>query len=117
MQNSTVDVLFEKYGLVEANRLLMTSGFNAGMSFAKEYVDLSVELFSFIWQVQNLLHEFSIGKLSVEKSDSGKVNFLLECSLNEHTAYSSYEGFLSGIMEAYIKKNPSLSCYTIRLVT
>jgi len=115
MLRFTAGVLIEKYGPVEANKLLMVSGFKAGMYFAKEYVCLSVDLFSFIRQLQRLLHKSHVGELSVEKSGSGELGLVLKCSMDESTIHSCCESFLGGMMEAYIKGNSTLSCYTIRL--
>ena len=119
MQHTIVDVLLDAYGQAESHKLVRAAGFKAGASFAENSSDLPDKLFLFIRHLQKIFKELCIGNLRVERASTDNVEFNLDCSEHMRYAYAVCcygEGFLSGVLETYIKeKTTALSSYAIRL--
>jgi len=113
MQYTLLDILTKDFGVDKANEYFKRAGFLAGMEFAKNTLDLNVELSIFINNLQKALQDFKIGILRIEdfQSDSGDIVLTvgqdLDCSglptTNETVCFYD-EGFIAGILEAYTGK-------------
>lgn len=106
-------VLAEEFGVDEANELFRKAGYLAGSEFAKNVLNLNLELDAFVAHLQKTLKDLRIGILRIEsmEEESGTIILTvaqdLDCSglppTNE-VVCNYDEGFLSGILEAYTKK-------------
>lgn len=106
-------VLAQEYGVERANELFRKAGYLAGSEFAKNMLDLTVELDAFVLQLQQILKDLKIGILRIESLDEADGTIILtvgqdlDCSglppTNE-VVCNYDEGFLAGILEAYMKK-------------
>ena len=113
MQFTLIDSLCESYGLEEANNQLRRAGFFAGVEFARNMLDLSLDFNSFISQLQEQLRILKIGKLRMESFDNNNGDIVLtvaedlDCSglpvTNENVCVYD-EGFIAGILQTYTKK-------------
>jgi len=113
MQFTLLDSLSESYGLEEANNQLRRAGFYAGMEFAKNLLDLTLDFNSFISHLQEKLKILKIGKLRMESFDSSNGDIVLtvaedlDCSglpvTNENVCVYD-EGFIAGILQSYTNK-------------
>lgn len=106
-------VLTEEYGTKQANELFRKAGHLAGSEFAKNLLNLDVDLNTFISNLQKILKDLKIGILRIEDIDSTDGTIILtiaqdlDCSglLPTNEVVCNYdEGFLSGILEKYMKK-------------
>lgn len=104
------DTLEERYGQEEAIEVLRSCGKKAGAEFAEKILDLSVDVDSFLSQLQKMLADYKIGILRVESFDLEKGQAVLtigedvDCSGLPvlGMAVCNYdEGFLRGILETY----------------
>ncbi len=106
-------VLAEEYGVETANELFRKAGYLAGSEFAKNVLDLTVNLNTFVAQLQKILKELRIGILRIESMEETNGTIILtiaqdlDCSglppTNEVVCCYD-EGFLSGILESYTNK-------------
>ena len=113
MQYTMLDVLSKAYGLDAANEFFRQAGFLAGTEFAKNVLDLAVDLNLFVAGLQRALEEFKIGILRMEAFDPATGEIVLtvgqdlDCSglpiTNENVCIYD-EGFISGILETYTGK-------------
>ncbi len=110
---SVMDVLEKRFGKDEADEIIRTSGFQAGVEYAKAYLDMSLSFNDFVEQIQRQLVEHKIGILRIEHANLEKGEIVLvvyedlDCSglpVYEETVCVYDEGFLSGILEAYSGK-------------
>lgn len=104
------EVLVQQYGLEMANELFRKAGELAGIRFANEVLDLSVDFSQFIASLQKALREFRIGLFRLEEvdEDMNKMTIAigedLDCSglpVSEETVCNYDEGFLKGVLKAY----------------
>jgi predicted hydrocarbon binding protein len=118
MQFTMLDVLTQNYGAEKANDLFRDAGFLAGTEFAKNVLDLQVDLDSFVANLQKALEDLKIGILRMEAFDAETGNLVLtvgedlDCSglpLTNETVCNYDEGFIAGILETYTGKK-----YTVR---
>ena len=113
MQYTMLDVLCKAHGPEQANEYFRQAGFLAGVEFAKNMLDLKVDLNMFIANLQKALHDFKIGILRIEEfdSDTGSIVLTIEQDLdcsglpvtNENVCVYD-EGFIAGILESYTGK-------------
>jgi len=106
-------VLAAEYGTERANELFRKAGYLAGTEFAKNVLDLTLELDAFVAHLQEVLKTEKIGILRVEQMDEQDGTIILtvaqdlDCSglppTNE-VVCNYDEGFLSGVLEAYTTK-------------
>jgi predicted hydrocarbon binding protein len=110
MQFTMLDVLTKNYGTEQANQLFRDAGFLAGTEFAQHTLDLTVDLDSFVANLQKALEDLKIGILRMESFDAATGNLVLtvgqdlDCSglpITNETVCDYDEGFISGILEAY----------------
>ncbi|MDR2196799.1 MAG: 4-vinyl reductase [Coriobacteriales bacterium] len=114
MQFTMLDILTESYGSEKANDLFRDAGFLAGTEFAKNTLDLNVDLNAFVANLQKALEDLKIGILRMEAFDAETGNLMLtvgqdlDCSglpLTNETVCNYDEGFIAGILEAYTGKH------------
>ena len=113
MQYTMLDVLSKAHGLDQANEYFRQAGFLAGTEFAKNALDLSLDLNGFIANLQKVLQESKIGVLRVESYDAETGDIVLtvgqdlDCSglpiTNENVCIYD-EGFIAGILRIYTGK-------------
>jgi predicted hydrocarbon binding protein len=110
MQFTMLDSLTKNYGPDQANNLFREAGYLAGAEFATHVLDLTVDLNTFIANLQKSLEEFKIGILRLEAFDADTGNLVLtvgqdlDCSglpITNETVCTYDEGFISGILESY----------------
>lgn len=113
MEYSLREQLVEEFGSETQIRIFRQAGYRAGRYFADHLLDLTQDLNSFVAALQTRMEELKIGVLRIETLDTqtGKIMLTVsedaDCSglplLGE--AVCNYdEGFISGIMSAYMKK-------------
>jgi predicted hydrocarbon binding protein len=113
MQYTMLDVLSKAHGLDQANEYFRQAGFLAGTEFAKNILDLKVDLNTFVAGLKNALQDLKIGILRMEAYDPDTGNIVLtvgqdlDCSglpvTNENVCIYD-EGFIAGILQAYTSK-------------
>jgi len=113
-QFTMLDILTKEYGAEKANDLFRDAGFLAGLELAANALDLTVDLGTFIVNLQQALVDLKIGILRMEAFDAETGNLILtvgqdlDCSglpiTNESVCYYD-EGFIAGILKAYTGKN------------
>lgn len=118
MQFTILDVLAKDLGAEKAHHYIREAGRLAGKEFAKNVLDLKVDLDKFIANLQKALMDLKIGILRIESVDENVEEIImavgedLDCSglplTNENVCYYD-EGFISGILEVYTGK-----IYTVR---
>lgn len=105
-------ILTKSYGSKEMIHIFRESGRLAGKEFAKNLLDLSLDLDLFISKLQTTLKELKIGILRIESFDleSGKalltVSEDLDCSglpVTGECICNYDEGFIAGIFSEYTK--------------
>jgi len=110
MQFTLYDVLSKKLGRQQADIILRDAGFLAGCEFAKNSLNLNLELNYFIASLQEAMANLKIGILRIESSNEDASSIILtvaedlDCSglpLTEETICTYDEGFISGILETY----------------
>lgn len=113
MEYSMNHVLFAAYGEEQANSLFRQAGHLAGSEYAKNVLDLTLEPNNFLQSLSASLESLKVGILRVEKADFETGDFVitvhedLDCSGLPPTGELVCcfdEGFISGILEAYMKK-------------
>jgi len=113
MEYSMNHVLAAEYSPERANELFRKAGYLAGSEFAKNVLDLTLEMDAFVAHLQETLKTQKIGILRVEQMDEQDGTIILtvaqdlDCSglppTNE-VVCNYDEGFLSGVLEAYTSK-------------
>ena len=114
MQYTMMDVLSQEYGEERANEFFRSAGFLAGIEFARNSLDLTVDLSQFVASLQKALADLKIGILRMEALDPDTGNIVLtvgqdlDCSglplTNENVCHYD-EGFIAGILKAYTGKD------------
>jgi predicted hydrocarbon binding protein len=113
MQFTMLDILTQEFGMEEANELWRKCGFLAGTEFAKNVLNLDVDLDTFVANLQKALEDLKIGILRMETFDTSTGNLVLtvgqdlDCSglpMTNETVCFYDEGFITGILEAYTGK-------------
>ncbi|MDO4483462.1 MAG: 4-vinyl reductase [Clostridia bacterium] len=113
LEYSMNHVLAEEFGVDKANELFRKTGFLAGSEFAKNNLDLTVDVNTFFSQLQRKLRELRIGVLRVESVTEQEEAIVLtvaedlDCSglppTNE-VVCNYDEGFIAGILQTYTHK-------------
>jgi len=110
MQYTLRDVLNRHLSVEKATELLREAGKLAGTEFCANVLDRSLPFNGFVADLQEKLLSLKIGVMRVEKSDLGKMEFILtvdedlDCSglpLADETVCEYDEGFIAGVLEAY----------------
>jgi hypothetical protein len=114
MEYSLRDEIFERFGKDTQISVFRNAGFKAGQYFAQYQLDMSLPFNEFVAQLQSRLIELKIGLLRIEKveEETGKIILSIaedaDCSglpLLGETVCNYDEGFISGILSAYSKKD------------
>jgi len=110
MQYTMLDVLTKDFGREKANHYLREAGRLAGTEYARNVLDLKVDLGIFAANLQKSLEDLKIGILHIE-SISEKVEEIvltvaedLDCSglpITGETVCDYDEGFIAGILNVY----------------
>jgi predicted hydrocarbon binding protein len=104
------DVLEQRYGPDEADRILSDAGYLAGREFYDNLIGPQDDLSAFVGRLQSVMREMGIGILRVEESDPERGLFVitvaedLDCSGlpdlgAQHCIYD--EGFISALLERF----------------
>lgn len=110
MQFSFRDVLEQRYGADEADRIFYDTGYLAGREFYDNLIGPQQEINDLVSKLQTVLKEFGIGILRVEVAEPEKGNFVLtvsedlDCSGLPETGSElcTYdEGFIAAILERF----------------
>lgn len=110
MQFTMLDILTKEYGAKKADSLFRDAGFLAGSEFAQNALDLTVDLDTFVADLQAALEANKIGIMRMEAFDAETGNLVLtvsedlDCSglpITDETVCSYDEGFIAGILNAY----------------
>ena len=113
MQYSFRDVLEQRLGADETDRIFYDSGYLAGREFHRNLIGPVTDLSDFVKKLQSALKELGVGILRVEEADLEKGSFIitvaedLDCSgLPElGTQLCTYdEGFIAALLEGYSGK-------------
>ncbi len=114
MQFTLRDVLEEKLGADETDKLFYNAGKLAGKEFFTQYIQPVNNLEEFVSKTQQVLKQKKIGILRVEEAllDQGRVMLTidedLDCSGLPELEYETCiydEGFISGLFENFTKTN------------
>jgi len=110
MQFTMLDVLSKEFGNDKADEFFRLAGFKAGSEFAKNQLDLTVDLNTFLSQLTKALADFKIGILRMEAFDAETGNLVLtvgqdlDCSglpVTDEVVCHYDEGFIAGVLYAY----------------
>jgi len=113
MQFTLVDVLTRGVGREKTDEYMRDAGHLAGMEFARNALDLKVDLNTFIANLQKALENLKVGILRVESITEKAEEIILtvaedlDCSglpITGETVCNYDEGFIAGILEAYTGK-------------
>lgn len=113
MQYTMLDVLTEDMGPDKANEYFRKAGRLAGMEFAKNALNTSLEIDEFLSHLREVLKDMKIGVLRVESfvPENGEITLTvgqdLDCSglpVTNENVCTYDEGFISGILEVYTGK-------------
>ncbi|MCI9047264.1 MAG: 4-vinyl reductase [Hungatella sp.] len=113
-------VLEERFGKEEQQRIFREGGFRAGEYFTKNFLDITLPVNEFLAQLHQELEVLKMGVLRIEELDEDTGRFMMtiaedaDCSglpvMGE--AVCNYdEGFLSGVLTTYTGK-----AYTVKEV-
>ena len=114
MQFTLRDVLEQKYGSEEADKIFYEAGKTAGDFFYKNYINPVSSLEEFVSKTQKILKEKKIGILRIEEAEVDKGHVLLtvdedlDCSGLPELDYETCiydEGFISALFEGFSGKN------------
>lgn len=104
------DVLEQRYGADEADRIFCEAGRVAGRQFYEHTLTPAPDFQAFVRDLQGKLREFGIGILRIEQADEKKGEFVLtvaedlDCSglPESDTAVCTYdEGFIAALLEGF----------------
>jgi predicted hydrocarbon binding protein len=110
MQYSFRDILEQRLGADETDRIFYDSGYLAGKEFHRNLISPEKDFNAFIHKMQSVLKDMGVGILRIEEADPDKGQFLLtvaedlDCSgLPElGTQLCTYdEGFIAGLFESF----------------
>ncbi|MCI6465628.1 MAG: 4-vinyl reductase [Faecalicatena sp.] len=113
MEYSMREQLTEEFGEEMQIRIFRSAGYKAGVYFAKKQLDITMPINRFIADLQARMEELKIGVLRVESFEEQTGVLILtvaedvDCSglpLLGETVCNYDEGFISGIMSTYMKK-------------
>ncbi|MEG2270602.1 MAG: V4R domain-containing protein [Bacilli bacterium] len=113
LQYTLKDELIRQFGNEKMIEIFRNSGELAGREFAKNVLDLSLDMNDFTTHLQSVLQENKIGILRIEAFDEITGDAVLtigedlDCSglpVSGVTVCNYDEGFLAGILKEYTKK-------------
>ena len=104
------DVINKTYGPNVCIDLLRKAGELAGVAFAENVLNLSLPFDKFLTNLQDVLRDYKIGILRIERVDTDKKEMVLsiaedlDCAglpVTGETVCNYDEGFIAGILRAY----------------
>lgn len=107
-------VLSEKFGESRTSELFREAGHMAGLAFSQKVLDNSLVFQEFTADLHTKLRDQGIGILRFEETDLENLHFVLtvsedlDCSglpVTEETVCEYDEGFIAGILEAYVNRS------------
>jgi hypothetical protein len=113
MQFTMLDVLTKELGREKANHFIREAGRLAGTEFARNVLDLKVDLDTFIANLHRTLEDLKVGILRIEDVDEKADEIILtvaedlDCSglpITDETVCDYDEGFIAGILNEYTGK-------------
>lgn len=113
MQFTLRDIIDKYYGPQDTDKIFYEAGFLAGTEFYKNVMQPEKELNAYIRQLQELLIEFGIGVLRIEKADIEKGELVvtvsedLDCSGLPEIDFEICvydEGFIAALLESFTGK-------------
>ncbi|MDD3251558.1 MAG: XylR N-terminal domain-containing protein [Lachnospiraceae bacterium] len=113
MEYSLREELIEQFGAEAQVEIFRKSGYRAGVYFAQHILDVSLELNEFVASLQARMQQLKMGVLRIEELDSETGTIILtvaedaDCSglpLLGETVCNYDEGFISGVLSAYFKR-------------
>ncbi len=111
MQFSLRSAIAQMFDGTTAQKIFYNAGEMSGKEFCKNALNKEVDACNFFNQLAQVLKEFNIGIMKVEKSDIGNLKFTvtvaedLDCSglPDTHETVCGYdEGFIAGILKEYM---------------
>ena len=114
MQFTLRDVIIQKYGVEEADKIFYQAGETAGRAIYNNLITKKDSFNEFIVELQELLKTLKVGILRIEKSDLYNMTFTLtvaedlDCSglpVCEETICTYDEGFISGLLSEHTGMN------------
>lgn len=117
LQFTLREVLIQQFGVARTNEILFQCGKLAGREFCLNLLNVKAEIQDFIADLYATLLELKIGILRVESSDPESLQFVLTVSedldcaglpVTGDTVCDYDEGFLAGVLGAYLKKEFSV---------
>ena len=113
MQFTMLDILTKEFGRTKADEYYRKAGHLAGVEFARNAMDLKVDLNIFVANLQKILEDLKVGILRIESVNEGAKEIILtvaedlDCSglpITGENVCVYDEGFIAGILEAYTGK-------------
>ncbi len=113
LQYTFRDVMITELGVNKTNDIIIKAGRLAGRQFCENMLNRELDFNEFVSQLQRVLREQFVGILRIEKADLENMRFTLtigedlDCSglpVTDEVVCQYDEGFIAGIMEAYIGK-------------
>lgn len=113
MQYSLRDILIREFDDAKARELFVKAGKLAGSEFCQHVLNVNLNFYEFIADLQAKLKNYGIGILKVEEADLENLKFVmtvaedLDCSglpMLGETVCDYDEGFIAGILETYTGK-------------
>lgn len=107
------DVLIKRYGKQVTIEIFREAGFQAGVTFANEKLDVTLAFHEYIKELQSSMKKLKIGILRIEKINEEASEILLsisedvDCSglpVTNETVCNYDEGFIKGVLYAYTSK-------------
>ena len=117
MQYTLVDVLTKELGREKANYFMREAGYLAGTEFARNALNLKVDLNNFVANLHKTLIDLKVGILRIEavNENTGEITLTVEedldCSglpITGESVCDYDEGFIAGILAAYSGKQYSV---------
>ncbi|NLP43794.1 MAG: 4-vinyl reductase [Peptococcaceae bacterium] len=114
MQYTLRDQIAAEYGEAVARKLFYQAGKAAGESFCRNFLNVNLDLSTFVTELKDKLIEMKIGVLRIEELDPDNLNIVLsvaedlDCSglpIIGDTVCDYDEGFLAGILKVYTGKD------------
>ena len=113
LQYTIMDELTERFGTDDAEEIIRSAGFRAGVVFSQNLLEKKDDFYDFVSDLQEKLKTMKVGILRIERADLEKLELVmtvsedLDCSglsVQEDTVCVYDEGFIAGILYDYTGK-------------
>ena len=104
------DVLEERYGTEQTDKILYDAGYKAGLVFAEKFIGPQPDLDTYLEKLEKMLLDLNIGILRMERSNKEANTFTLTVSEDldcsglpdlQHVVCTYDEGFIAGVFKYY----------------